>query len=384
MPCVFPVLSLKMLDLIGASNDGRLIRHGLAFTAGVLLTMGALSGTLIALQAAGASLGWGFQLQNPVIVLILALLFLAITMNLAGVFEFTLGSRAGGNLALKTPTRGLLGSFFTGILAVIVASPCTAPFMGAALGFALSQPAAIAVTVFLALGFGMALPWLLLTIFPGWVKWLPKPGAWMETLKKVMAIPVGLAAVWLLWVLSQQLSRNGLMIVAGILVLAAVSLWLIGRGQRLKPFGGLYPASFPAAAAAALVLYIGVGQFAPAAMSLEGTAWQAWSPEAVQAARNSGKPVFIDFTAAWCVTCQVNKKAVIDTEDVESAARNLGYARFLADWTNKDPAISAELARYRHNGVPLYIVISKSGAVKVLPELLTKDTLLSALKEGAN
>jgi thiol:disulfide interchange protein len=132
------------------------------------------------------------------------------------------------------------------------------------------------------------------------------------------------------------------------------------------------------------VLYIGVGQFAPAAMSLEGTAWQAWSPEAVQAARNSGKPVFIDFTAAWCVTCQVNKKAVIDTEDVESAARSLGYARFLADWTNKDPAISAELARYRHNGVPLYIVISKSGAVKVLPELLTKDTLLSALKEGAN
>ena len=384
MPCVFPVLSLKMLDLIGASNDGRLIRHGLAFTAGVLLTMGALSGTLIALQAAGASLGWGFQLQNPVIVLILALLFLAITMNLAGVFEFTLGSRAGGNLALKTPTRGLLGSFFTGILAVIVASPCTAPFMGAALGFALSQPAAIAVTVFLVLGFGMALPWLLLTIFPGWVKWLPKPGAWMETLKKVMAIPVGLAAVWLLWVLSQQLSRNGLMIAAGILVLAAVSLWLIGRGQRLKPFGGLYPASFPAAAAAALVLYIGVGQFAPAAMSLEGTAWQAWSPEAVQAARNSGKPVFIDFTAAWCVTCQVNKKAVIDTEDVESAARSLGYARFLADWTNKDPAISAELARYRHNGVPLYIVISKSGAVKVLPELLTKDTLLSALKEGAN
>lgn len=174
------------------------------------------------------------------------------------------------------------------------------------------------------------------------------------------------------------------MIAAGILVLAAVSLWLIGRGQRLKPFGGLYPASFPAAAAAALVLYIGVGQFAPAAMSLEGTAWQAWSPEAVQAARNSGKPVFIDFTAAWCVTCQVNKKAVIDTEDVESAARSLGYARFLADWTNKDPAISAELARYRHNGVPLYIVISKSGAVKVLPELLTKDTLLSALKEGAN
>ena len=138
------------------------------------------------------------------------------------------------------------------------------------------------------------------------------------------------------------------------------------------------------ALACTLVLYIGVGQFAPAAMSLEGTAWQAWSPEAVQAARNSGKPVFIDFTAAWCVTCQVNKKAVIDTEDVESAARSLGYARFLADWTNKDPAISAELARYRHNGVPLYIVISKSGAVKVLPELLTKDTLLSALKEGAN
>ncbi|MCI5850240.1 MAG: thioredoxin family protein [Sutterellaceae bacterium] len=384
MPCVFPVLSLKLLDLIRASREERLLPHGLAFTSGVLLSMAALSATLVALKAAGASIGWGFQLQNPVVILVLSILFLTITLNLAGLFEFTLGSRAGGALSMKAPSRGISGSFFTGVLAVIVASPCTAPFMGAALGFALSQPASVAVTIFLALGAGMALPWLLLTIFPGWARHLPRPGAWMETLKRVMAVPVGLSLLWLLWVLSKQLSSTGLASSLGILALTAASLWLFGRGQRREKWGGTYSASFPAAAAAALVVFVALGGFgreAGTGPAPEG--WQAWSPEAVAEAKRSGHPVFIDFTAAWCMTCQVNKKAVLETEDFRREAGRLGYSLLVADWTNRDARISGELARYGRSGVPLYLVISPTGGVSILPALLTKGSAVEELRKGA-
>ena len=208
MPCVFPVLSLKLLQLVeGAQKGGRLWTHGIAFTAGVLVTMLALSGTLLALRSAGMALGWGFQLQSPWVITLLMLLFAAITLNLAGLFEFTAGSSLGGVAMAKNPKKGLRSSFLTGMLAVIVASPCTAPFMGAALGFAVTQPALEALAVFLALGFGMALPWLLLCLIPGWAAWLPKPGPWMDTFRKVMAVPMALALVWLAWVLSRQVSR---------------------------------------------------------------------------------------------------------------------------------------------------------------------------------
>lgn len=378
MPCVFPVLSLKILGLVRASENKSLLPHGLAFTAGILLSMTALSGALLALKALGTGIGWGFQLQSPAVVLALALLFLAITANLAGLFEFTLGSRAAGDLSMKAPAQGLSGSFFTGILAVIVASPCTAPFMGAAVGFALAQPAPVALAVFLSLGAGMALPWLLLTAFPGWTRALPRPGAWMVTLRRFMAIPVALALFWLLWVLSKQVPAEGFAAALASLVLFSGTLYLYGRGQLGKK-GAARLSVLPLVLAAGLALFTATSKLPAPAAGLEA-GWETWSPEAVASATAEGSPVFVDFTAAWCVTCQVNKKAVLDTEEVREAFRAKGYRLFLADWTNKDETISRELDRYRHSGVPLYLVISPDGRVRVLPELLTRDALLKALE----
>ncbi len=383
MPCVFPVLSLKMLGLIeGASDRRKLALHGAVFTAGILASMVLLSGLLILLKASGSSIGWGFQLQNPAVILGLSLLFLAIALNLAGLFEFTLGSRTSGRLAQKAPASGLAGSFCTGILAVIVASPCTAPFMGAALGFALSESTAVALTVFLMLGAGMAAPWLLLSLIPGWMKLLPRPGMWMVRLRQIMAVPVALTAVWLLWVLSKQLAPEAFAAGCAALLFAAAALWLYGRSQRRQTFGSLYSASFPAAASAALLLYAALSTPASSVQAEEG--WETWSPEAVQTAVSRGKPVFTDFTAAWCVTCQVNKKTVLDTEAVRKELADLGYVRFLADWTNRDAAIAEELRRHGRSGVPLYLVTGTDGRTRVLPELLTRETLISALREGAS
>lgn len=382
MPCVFPVLSLKMLGLVRASGERRLLPHGLAFTAGVLLSMAALSALLLALKAMGSEIGWGFQLQTPLVVLLLALLFWAITLNLAGLYEFTFGSRAAGAVASKTPARGVAGSFFTGILAVVVASPCTAPFMGAAVGFALAQPGAVSIIVFLSLGLGMSLPWLLLTLFPGWTRRLPRPGAWMETLRHVMAVPVGLAALWLLWVLSRQVSLPGLACAVAALLLAGLALLLLGLSQRGRR-SARYWSTFPLAAAAALVVAVGAGRF-NAASPEAAQGWKAWSPEAVQEALSSGSPVFVDFTAAWCVTCQVNQAAVVNTSEARQLFARYGYARLAADWTSRDEKISRELNRYGRSGVPLYLVISRDGRVEVLPELLTPEALAAALKRGAS
>lgn len=382
MPCVFPILSLKMLGLVKASKEKSLLPHGIAFTAGVLLSMAALSGTLIALKALGSEIGWGFQLQSPLVVLLLSILFWAIALNLAGVYEFTFGSRAAGSLSMRSPTRGTAGSFATGILAVIVASPCTAPFMGAAIGFALAQPAAVSVAVFLSLGAGMALPWLLLTVFPGWTRKLPKPGPWMATLRRVMAIPVAGALAWLLWVLARQVSGAGFAVALAILALAGASLFLYGRGQTGMK-NGAYFAAYPLAVATALTVFMGTGRFTQAAADVPA-GWEAWSPEAVASATASGQPAFIDFTAAWCVTCQVNKKAVLDTEAAKEAFAANGYRLFLADWTSRDEKISRELERWRHNGVPLYLVVSPSGETQVLPELLTREALIEALGKGRN
>lgn len=377
MPCVFPVLSLKLLGLVRASKEKSLLPHGLAFSAGVLLSMAALSGALLLFKALGSSIGWGFQLQSPLVVMGLCLLFLAITLNLAGLYEFTLGSRAAGSLAMKSPSQGLSGSFFTGILAVIVASPCTAPFMGAAIGFALAQPAAEALAVFLSLGCGMAVPWLLLTAFPGWTRRLPRPGAWMATLKRCMAIPVALALAWLLWVLSRQVSAAGLSAALAALALLAAALLLIGQAQRsARPGAGAARITL----AACLALSILAGSLKPpAAQAPADQGWQPWSEAAVSEALARGDPVFIDFTAAWCLTCQVNKKAVLDSSEVQAAFKTRGFQLFLADWTSKDEAISRELDRYRHSGVPLYLVLRPDGAVQVLPELLTREALIAAL-----
>ncbi len=382
MPCVFPVLSLKLLQLVeGAKRGENLLSHGIAFTAGVLLTMLVLSGTLMALRGAGAAVGWGFQLQSPVVVSFLMLLFAVISLNLFGVFEFTAGSRVANLKAVRrTAKSGVRGSFFTGVLAVIVASPCTAPFMGAALGYALTQPAPEAIAVFLSLGFGMALPWLLLCVFPAWAKKLPRPGAWMETFRRVMAVPMLLALVWLGWVLSKQIDYRGLLVVLCGLAASAVFCWLLGREQW-----GLGKNRIAMTVMALLaVIAVAVSGAEAFRRSTSGTGsadWAPWSEAAVSEALAQGHPVFVDFTAAWCMTCQANKVAVLNREEVLRAMDERGVVRFRGDWTNRDGAITAVLERFHRSGVPLYLLYRTDGRVEVLPELLTTGTVLDAVKK---
>lgn len=381
MPCVFPVLSLKLLQLVDAARKGEAIaRHGIAFTAGVCATMLALSGVLLTLRGAGAALGWGFQLQNPAVVAGLILLFGAITANLAGLYEFTLGTGVANMSFAKAKKDGVPQSFLTGVLAVIIASPCTAPFMGAALGYALTETVPVAVAVFLALGLGMSLPWLLLCIFPAWAAWLPKPGPWMETFRKVMAVPMALAILWLGWVLSKQVDFFGMMVVVAGLASLIVALWLLGREQwgrgKNRP---LMLFLLVLSIAGAFTVSAENFRRSTPAVADDASGWGVWSEAAVSQALASGRPVFVDFTAAWCVTCQANKVAALRTNDVASRMDELGYVRLTADWTNQNPDITKILAQFGRSGVPLYLIYRPDGRIDVLPELLTKGIVLDAL-----
>lgn len=381
MPCVFPVLSLKLLQLVDAARKGEAIaRHGIAFTAGVCATMLALSGVLLALRGAGAALGWGFQLQNPAVVAGLILLFGAITANLAGLYEFTLGTGVANMSFAKAKKNGVPQSFLTGVLAVIIASPCTAPFMGAALGYALTETVPVAVAVFLALGLGMSLPWLLLCIFPAWAAWLPKPGPWMETFRKVMAVPMALAILWLGWVLSKQVDFFGMMVVVAGLASLIVALWLLGREQwgrgKNRP---LMLFLLVLSIAGAFTVSAENFRRSTPAVADDASGWGVWSEAAVSQALASGRPVFVDFTAAWCVTCQANKVAALRTNDVARRMDELGYVRLTADWTNQNPDITKVLAQFGRSGVPLYLIYRPDGRIDVLPELLTKGIVLDAL-----
>lgn len=374
MPCVFPVLSLKMLSLVEHRRDGKLALHGLSFTVGVLISMTLLAGALIAVKAAGASVGWGFQLQSPWFVALLALLFVAITLNLAGAFEFS-----GIRISSKHSSAGasLAASFATGILAVVVASPCTAPFMGAALGYALSASALESFVVFICLGLGMSLPWLLLAIFPSLTAWLPRPGHWMIIFRTVMAIPMALTAIWLFWVLWQQVSVPALAayLVAAIFLIAAIILY--GRLQFGKTVSkALLSFAFILCAGAYAV---GASPFLVQATSEIHSA-DAWSPGAVQTALDEGRPVFVDFTASWCVTCQANKLAVLDRENVQKAFREHNVKFLIADWTNRNAEIAKTLESFGRTGVPLYLLYEPDGTAKILPELLTQDIVIDALK----
>ena len=381
MPCVFPVLSLKLLQLVDAARKGEAIaRHGIAFTAGVCATMLALSGVLLTLRGAGAALGWGFQLQNPAVVAGLILLFGAITANLAGLYEFTLGTGVANMSFAKAKKDGVPQSFLTGVLAVIIASPCTAPFMGAALGYALTETVPVAVAVFLALGLGMSLPWLLLCIFPAWAAWLPKPGPWMETFRKVMAVPMAFAILWLGWVLSKQVDFFGMMVVVAGLASLIVALWLLGREQwgrgKNRP---LMLFLLVLSIAGAFTVSAENFRRSTPAVADDASGWGVWSEAAVSQALASGRPVFVDFTAAWCVTCQANKVAALRTNDVARRMDELGYVRLTADWTNQNPDITKILAQFGRSGVPLYLIYRPDGRIDVLPELLTKGIVLDAL-----
>ena len=378
MPCVFPVLSLKLFGLVEESRKGmRLLPHGLAFTAGVITSMLILSGSLLALRASGAALGWGFQLQSPWMIAFLILLFTGIAINLLGWFEFTALSRFGGGI--QTPAqKSIRNSFLTGVLTVLVASPCTAPFMGAALGYALIQPAGTALSIFTALGLGMSLPWLLLCVVPSWTRFIPKPGPWMETFRHWLALPMALTVLWLIWVLQQLVSTTGLIfMICGILALG-IALWLLGRAQwgRTHNFNLM---RLMAALSLACWIGTGISYEKPETTAQEHSMWQPWSRQAVQAALAEQKPVFVDFTAAWCITCQANKISALRTEHTTALFRRKNVVTLEADWTHRDEKITRVLTTFNRSGVPLYLLYLPNGRIKVLPELLTEDIIRRAL-----
>jgi thiol:disulfide interchange protein DsbD len=372
MPCVLPVLSIKVLALVQHAGD-QSARHGLVFGAGVLLSLLALAGLLIALRAGGASLGWGFQLQEPWIVIALLYLMLALGLNLSGVFNVG-GGLAGVGQTL-TDHGGLRGTFATGVLAVIVASPCTAPFMGTALGFALTRPPLETLLVFAALGVGFALPVTLLGIWPRWVSLLPAPGPWMERLRNALAFPLYATAAWLLWVLSQQVGPSGL---AGALagsVLLAFGLWWLGQPLRRR---GLRNVLGGTLVFASLALVVAAGHKTPTLTAAPVA--EIWSRERVSALQRDGRAVLVNFTAAWCITCKVNEQVALTTDAVRQALDERGVAYLKGDWTRRDPAITQELSRYGRGGVPLYLLYpAGQGSPEVLPQLLTEGLVLQAL-----
>ncbi len=379
MPCVFPILAMKAASFAGHGGEARGARmQGLAFMAGVLATFLGLAGALIAIRAGGAAIGWGFQLQSPPVVAGLVLLMLAVALNLSGLFEIgTSLQGAGTGLASR---QGLAGAFFTGALAVVVAAPCTAPFMGPALGWALTQNAAAALTVFLGLGLGFGAPFTLAAFAPGLLSRLPRPGPWMDTFKKLMAFPMYGASAWLVWVLAQQAGNEALARVLAASVVLALALWLLGvaqamAGQGRKPWvRGVVGAALLALAAVSVVW----PSWEPAKGELTA---EVWSPERVAALQAEGKPVFVNFTAAWCVTCQVNEKVAFASPAVAKAFEKSGMVYLKGDWTRKDAVIEAELARHGRAGVPLYLVYpARGGDPVVLPQLLTEGLVLDAIK----
>ena len=388
MPCVFPVLGIKILGFVNQAGQDKkkVILHGLVFALGVLLSFWSLAAVLAVLRAGGDQLGWGFQLQSPLFVYGLAAVMLIFAMNMSGVFEFGLSATGvGSDLQSKS---GFAGSFFTGVLATVVATPCSAPFLAPALGAALTLSTIESFAVFTAIAVGLAGPYLLLSIFPAAVKILPRPGAWMETFKQFMAFPLYATVAYLAWVLAGQTTENGSLMALFGLVLIALGVWFYGRYNLpgTKPgkvrFGTV---------TGALVLALGVWTGWPenteaktAAAQAAGApevVWEKWSPAAVEKLRAEGRMIYVDFTARWCATCQTNKKIVFASDEVlrQFAAKKIVTLR--ADWTNKDPAITAELAKYQRSAVP-FNVLWKPGKPEplLLPELLTPGIVLDAIK----
>jgi len=377
MPCVLPVLGIKVLGFVreAGANRGRLALHGLMYAAGILVSFALLAAVLLMLRASGAALGWGFQLQSPVLVTLLAYLLLLTGLNLSGVF--TVGSGLMGAGQSLADGSGGLNTFATGVLAAVVASPCTAPFMGAALGFAITRPAGEALAVFLALGTGFALPVVLLSLWPVWVRFIPKPGRWMKRFQQVLAFPMYATTAWLLWVLSQQTSAYAYGAALAGLIVVALAAWVYGqwhpRGRRLALLG--------AGLTAALVLILSpLATSDPPENSRASQDQQPWSDQQVQQLTAAGRPVFVNFTAAWCITCKVNEQAALATEHTRQLFASRSVAYLVADWTRRDPAITRQLERYGRSGVPLYLLYSPAtGQPVVLPQLLTGDIIAEAI-----
>jgi thiol:disulfide interchange protein/DsbC/DsbD-like thiol-disulfide interchange protein len=366
MPCVFPMLAIKVLGFARLAGDRRAHRvSGFAYTAGVLLSFLGLGVVMLVLRGAGESLGWGFQLQDPAIVAALAALFTLIGLNLAGVFEFSRVLPSGiASLQLKHPAAD---AFLTGVLAVAVAAPCTAPFMGASLGLAVALPALEALAIFAAIGAGLALPYLLASLVPAFARALPRPGVWMDTLKKFMAFPMFATVAWLVWVLGQQTGIDGAGALLILLVAMACMVWALTLPGRSRAVAG----SLSLALLAALAWGVGPYLTRPvetAALS-SPAGWQAWEPGRVDQIVASGQPVFVDFTAAWCVTCQYNKKTTLSNPDVLADLASRKVALLRADWTRRDPAITAALRQLGRNGVPVYVLYQSGKAPVLLSEI---------------
>ncbi len=385
MPCVFPVLSMKALSLAKMTEKSTAAArlHGLAYTAGILVCFGAIAGLLIALQAGGAQIGWGFQLQNPLVILLLAYLLFLIGLNLSGFFE--IGGRfmaLGGRAAAQD---GLPGSFMTGMLAAIVATPCTAPFMGVAMGYALTQPPAVAMAVFLALGFGLALPYLVLAFVPALRAAMPKPGTWMVVFKELLAFPMYGSALWLIWVYSQQVAAETFFYALAGFVGLGFAIW-ITRYNPAQPAGRWALRGLAAIVMLSLTGFAMAASLAPqpaattiGAAAHDGAAgWEMFTPDRLGALQNGDEPVFVNMTAAWCITCKVNERIALNTENTKAlfAQHNVHYLK--GDWTNQDPEITTYLQHYGRNGVPLYvyygprdITTGERPAPVILPQLLT-------------
>ena len=380
MPCVFPVLAIKMLSFAqqGTTAHGHSHRaQGLAYTAGVVLSFMALGGLMLALRAGGEQLGWGFQLQSPAVVVGLAVLFTLLGLNLLGLLE--VGSLLPSRLASLQLSHPLGDAFLTGVLAVAIASPCTAPFMGASLGYAIGLPAAQALGIFAALGLGLALPYLAASWAPAVAGWLPKPGAWMNTLRNFMAFPMWATVVWLVWVLGHLTGVDG----AASLLALLLGLGLVAWSLQLKGRSGRIIAIISIAFCAILAGAIGQNtlKMEEPETSSPGTHWQAWAPGRVEAELASGKPVFIDFTAAWCITCQVNKKTTFADPEVQQRFAAKGVTLLRADWTRRDPAITLALQALGRSGVPVYVLHQVGKPPVVFSEILSSSTLNAALDQ---
>jgi thiol:disulfide interchange protein DsbD len=386
MPCVFPVLSLKVFGFAQHAHDRRTLLAGsMAYTAGVVASFVALAALMLALRAGGEQLGWGFQLQSAGFIAALALLFTLIGLNLAGLFE--LGSVLPGSWAAARARHPLVDHALTGVLAVAVASPCTAPFMGAALGAALTLPAWQALTIFAALGLGMAAPYVALSAWPALAARLPRPGSWMVHFRVLMAFPMFATVIWLVWVLGQQAGIDAVAALLGVLLAAAFAAWALGSGS-LGPAGrrGFGTAALLLLAATlwwALPSLRNAAQGAAqtsAALSQAEDGWQPWSPERVAQARAQGRSVFVDFTAAWCVTCQFNKRTTLASAEVKAAFAAKRVLLLRADWTRRDAAISAELTRLARSGVPVYALYGAGAqAPQLLGEILSVAEVTQAL-----
>ncbi len=386
MPCVLPVLSLKILGFVkeAGGDQSKIWKNGVFFTMGVMFSFWSLAGLLIFLKSGGEQLGWGFQLQSPQFVILLGTLFFLIGLNLFGVFEVGTSLMSAGMSTSKQ--SGLFSSFSSGVLATVAATPCTAPFMGSAIGFTLSEPAYISLLIFSAIGLGMATPYLLVSCFPGLLSVVPKPGPWMETFKQFMGFPMMATVIWLIWVFGQQQGINGTAFMLGILLLVGIGGWIYGRWGNFtkgKTTRAVAKMTFLLILILSLVLPSLV-LYGPDEASVNSSPWLDFSTEKLEELREEGKPVFIDFTAAWCLTCQFNKKFILHTQEVSDKFAELGVIKMQADWTNHDEEITKALAKFGRNSVPVYVFYPKgiNSTPILLPEVLTVSLVLERLDQA--